>query len=67
MKEYIIDGKHYLYKEGMQPKGAVEFKKAEVRVEVEPKAEPKVETKTTETKNKAVEQPKNKARETKKK
>lgn len=48
MKEYIVDGKHYLYKEGEQPEGAVEFKK-----EAKPRA-------------KAVE-PKNKARETKKK
>lgn len=53
MKEYVIDGKHYLYKEGEQPEGAVEFKKNE------PKAEPKVETKAVE--------PKNKVRETKKK
>lgn len=57
MKEYVIDGKHYLYKEGEQPKGAVEFKKNEPKAE--PKAEPKVETKVAE--------PKNKARETKKK
>ena len=49
MKEYIVDGKHYLYREGEQPKGAVEFKKNEVKTEL-----------------KAVE-PKNKARETKKK
>ena len=57
MKEYVIDGKHYLYKEGEQPKGAVEFKKNEPKAEA--KAEPKVETKAAE--------PKNKARETKKK
>lgn len=53
MKEYVIDGKHYLYKEGEQPAGAVEFTKKVT--------EPKV------VESKAVEQPKNKARETKKK
>lgn len=40
MKEYIIDGKHYLYREGEQPKGAVEFRKNEIETElkaVEPK------------------------------
>ena len=42
MKEYIIDGKHYLYREGEQPKGAVEFKNTE--------AEP--QTKAVEPKNK---------------
>lgn len=57
MKEYVIDGKHYLYKEGEQPKGAVEFKKSEPKAGS--KAEPKVETKVVE--------PKNKVRETKKK
>ena len=29
MKIYIIDGKQYLFEEGKQPRGAVEFKKAE--------------------------------------
>ena len=57
MKEYVIGGKHYLYKEGEQPEDAVEFKKNEPKAE--PKAEPKVEAKVVE--------PKNKARETKKK
>lgn len=57
MKEYVIDGKHYLYKEGEQPKGAVEFKKDKPKAEA--KAEPKAEAKAVE--------PKNKARETKKK
>jgi hypothetical protein len=42
MKEYIVDGKHYLFKEGEQPEGAVEFKK---------KAEP--QTKAVEPANKA--------------
>ena len=42
MKEYIVDGKHYLYKEGEQPEGAIEFKK---------EAEP--QTKAVEPKNKA--------------
>lgn len=48
MKEYVVDGKHYLYEEGKQPKNAVEFRKPA----------------TPQTK--AVE-PKNKARETRKK
>ena len=42
MKEYIVDGKHYLYKEGEQPEGAIEFKK---------EAEP--QTKAVEPKNRA--------------
>ena len=54
MKEYIVNGKHYLFKEGEQPEGAVE-----VKTEVEFKTEAEPQTKAVE--------PKNKARETKKK
>lgn len=55
MKEYIVNGKHYLYKEGEQPAGAVEFRKEakpEIKsdaseIETEPKKTdaPKIETK----------------------
>lgn len=49
MKEYIIDGKHYLYREGEQPKGAVEFKKPEAESQAKA-VEPK--NKSRETKKK---------------
>lgn len=44
MKEYIANGKHYLFKEGEQPEGAVE-----VRTEAEPR------TKAVKPANKAME------------
>lgn len=47
LKQYIINGKQYQYREGEQPEGAVELKKAvkPPKKEVEPKAvEPKNKT-----------------------
>lgn len=61
MKEYIVNGKHYLFKEGEQPEGAVEFKtEAESQTDA---GEPETEV---EPRTKAV-KPANKSRETKKK
>lgn len=50
MKEYIVNGKHYLFKEGEQPEGAVE-----VRTEVEFKTEAEPRTKAVKPANKAME------------
>lgn len=48
MKEYIVNGKHYLFKEGEQPEGAVEFK-----IEAEPQTKAvKPANKARETKKK---------------
>ena len=61
MKEYIVNGKHYLFKEGEQPEGAVEFK-----IEAEPQTDAGEPETEAEPQTKAV-KPANKARETKKK
>ena len=45
LKQYIINGKQYQYKEGEQPEGAVELKKA---VEPSNKAKKPVNTRETE-------------------
>jgi hypothetical protein len=57
LKQYIINGKQYQYREGEQPEGAVELKKAVKPPEKA--AEPPV--KVAEPKNKAV-RPANKTR-----
>lgn len=61
MKEYIVNGKHYLFKEGEQPEGAVELK-----TEAKPQTDAGEPGTEAEPRTKAV-KPANKAMETKKK
>ena len=67
MKEYIVNGKHYLFKEGEQPEGAVEFKtEVEIKTEAESQTDAGEPETEAEPRTKAV-KPANKSRETKKK